>query len=230
MRRLELGCKRLGIALPDAELLLDEVSSLVGKADTGTLKLIITRGQTERGYASTVEMQPDRILYFWQQQTGNPDPVAEGAAIRTCQYRLAINPQLAGLKHLNRLDQVLARSEWSNPDIFEGLMLDYEGYLVEGTMSNVFIRQGNRLVTPSLDRCGVAGVVRQLLMDTAVEMGQPVEERRVKPEEIRDADALYLTNSLFGIVPVRALDTARWDKDSWAHPVLQRVEQQIFSP
>jgi 4-amino-4-deoxychorismate lyase len=119
---------------------------------------------------------------------------------------LAEQPTLAGIKHLNRLEQVLARAEWSDPAIAEGLMLDQSSRLIEGTMSNVFLVRGGVVYTPRLHRCGVAGIVRELVLQRLAAECAPVREADLTLDDVSAADEVFLTNSLIGIWPVLKID------------------------
>jgi 4-amino-4-deoxychorismate lyase len=131
--------------------------------------------------------------------------VSEGVDVRLCSTRLSRNPALAGIKHLNRLEQVMARSEWS--DAFqEGLMLDTSEQVVEGTMSNLFLVRDDALVTPDLSHCGVAGITRARVMERARAWGVSCQEDSVRVEDLWRADGLFLTNTLIGLWPVRSLE------------------------
>ncbi len=127
-----------------------------------------------------------------------------------CQTRLAVQPMLAGLKHLNRLEQVLARAEWSDAEVAEGLMCDVDGHLIEGVATNLFLVNNERIVTPDLRRCGVAGVMRQVLLEQLPGIELPMEVRDVAVEELDVADECFLTNAVVGVWPVaRILDRDR---------------------
>jgi 4-amino-4-deoxychorismate lyase len=141
---------------------------------------------------------------------------AQGAQVRICQLRLGHQPHLAGIKHLNRLEQVLAQNEWHNPDIHEGLLFDEDGRLVSGTKSNVFLVRAGTLITPNLSRCGVAGVTRARLMKIAHDAGLPGGEvDDIDLKMVLAADELLLCNSLIGLWRV-----ARLEDRSWHVPVL----------
>uniref|UniRef100_A0A8W7Q075 Aminodeoxychorismate lyase n=1 Tax=Anopheles coluzzii TaxID=1518534 RepID=A0A8W7Q075_ANOCL len=115
---------------------------------------------------------------------------------------LACQPRLAGIKHLNRLENVLARSEWADPDIHEGLMLDTRGLLVEATMSNVYLVTGQQILTPRLDQNGVQGMLRDWLFAHAPQLGYQLSEAELAPAQLHAADAVFLSNSLIGLWPV----------------------------
>jgi 4-amino-4-deoxychorismate lyase len=131
------------------------------------------------------------------------DP-SRGVAVRLCNTRLAINPVLAGIKHLSRLENVLARNEWHDSTIVEGLMMDTAGHLVEGTMSNIFVLSGGRLITPALTRCGVEGIIRQIIIEQlAPALSIPLVIRDMDISDVIKADSVFICNSLIGICPVR---------------------------
>lgn len=206
--RLQQGCSRLNIAFNELETLRDELNTVITQLDEDTIiKIIVTRGEGGRGYRPPSPQSPTRII------STHPMPdhstKQHGITLRFCNTSLSINPLLAGIKHLNRLEQVIARAEWDDDSIAEGLMLDPNGYLIEGTMSNVFVVMNNTLVTPSLESCGVAGVMRQQLIELAKQLGISVQVRPIIPSELNDADELFVCNSVIGIWPVTQIhDTA----------------------
>jgi 4-amino-4-deoxychorismate lyase len=206
LARLGDGCARLGLPLPDAAALRGELGAACAGVAAGVLKLVLTRGSGERGYRPPQRPAPRRILSLHPSPAVEADAAARGVRARSCTTRLAIGGPLAGLKHLNRLEQVLARAEWRDPGIAEGLMLDAEGTLVGGTMTNLFLLRAGVLHTPTLDRCGVAGVARGLVLECAPEVGLRVEQRRIAPDELAAADALFVCNAVVGIWPLREVD------------------------
>jgi 4-amino-4-deoxychorismate lyase len=212
LHRLHTGCARLGLQPFASALLAEEAESIINDTEHGVLKLIVTRGSGGRGYRVPESAGPTRImqLHPW------PDyPAAcsqEGVRTRLCEIRLGRNPALAGIKHLNRLEQVLARQEWNDADIREGLLTDTDGNLVEGTMSNVFIVSDGVLMTPDLFQCGVAGIMRTLVLELAEQQGLDPCIAPVGQETLMQADEVFLTNSLIGIWPVIALGETTWMK------------------
>jgi 4-amino-4-deoxychorismate lyase len=143
--------------------------------------------------------------------------------VRLCEARLGSNLQLAGIKHLNRLEQVLARQEWEEPDIREGLLLDEEGHVIEGTMSNLFAVKRGTLVTPDLTRCGVAGIMRTVVMEQAGHLGLDVSVKPLPLADVEQADELFLTNSLIGIWPVIGLENRTWSTG----PVSRQLQKRL---
>ena len=209
-QRLAADCASLRLLCPDEALLLAEIAQVAGALPRAVVKILLTRGSGQRGYAMPADAMPTRIVSAaaWG---GYPAERAEhGVAVRWCDTRLAIQPLLAGIKHLNRLENVFARSEWHDPAIAEGLMLDMDGTVVEGTMSNLFIVHAGELLTPPLDRCGVSGAMRACVLDAAANLGIPVREGRLQPGDVLAADEAFVCNSLAGIWPLRQLGSRQW--------------------
>jgi 4-amino-4-deoxychorismate lyase len=200
MERLQHGCKVLGLPMPDIQQLHDEALSLCGSEERAVIKLVITRGSGGRGYRPPQHVLPQRILfrYPWPDYSD----LSQGIQLRVCQTPLACNPALAGIKHLNRLEQVLARAEWDDVATHEGLMCDLDGQVKEGTMSNLFWVDEGQLFTPDLSRCGVAGVMRAQVMALARDLGIRVHTAEIHPDELVQMDEIFITNSLIGIWPV----------------------------
>ncbi len=210
--RLSDDCQRLGIVCPAARLLLSEIEVLSHDAAACVIKIVITRGESGRGYAVPALAQPTRVLVMSSLPEYPERHVTEGIAMQICQTRLALQPQLAGIKHLNRLENVLARMEWTDAGIAEGLMLDIEGRVIEGTMSNLFVRHGTTYSTPDLSRCGVAGVTRDRVIEMLGQRGCAVTTRALTLEEVLTADEVWICNSLIGAWQVRSLGEQTWEK------------------
>lgn len=204
LRRLQSGAERLGIT-PPAEQAVARLCALAsGGRRLGTLKLIYTRGSGPRGYAPPPAPHPVLAAGFSAAVPAAVPPV--GIAVRCCATPAAVSPALAGLKSLARLEHVLARAEWSGSEFAEGLMFDPDGNLVCGTMSNVFIVDGQALVTPQLDRSGVHGVMREHVLALAQGAGVPVREARISRAVLLAADDVFLTNSQVGLLPVARVE------------------------
>ncbi|VXB63281.1 aminodeoxychorismate lyase [Pseudomonas sp. 8O] len=209
MTRLADGCQRLSIP-HDPVLMASELQAFAEQLGEGVAKLIVTRGEGQRGYAPPQPCQPLRILQAAPLPQYPAVHAEQGVRLFPCVTRLAEQPLLAGLKHLNRLEQVLARAEWQDAEHAEGLMRDSSGRVIEGVYSNLFLVIDGGLVTADLSRCGVAGVMRAEILQQAQLLGQSVELRDVSFDELLDADEVFLCNSLYGIWPVRALQERHW--------------------
>ncbi len=223
-RRLQAGCQRLGIADVDYDGLDGEVRARAREAGNAVLKIIVTRGSGGRGYRADQVRQSNRIMRL----SPLPEPpraaAEQGIRTRLCGLRLAIQPALAGIKHLNRLEQVLARREWSDPAIAEGLLLDQQGRLVEGTMSNLFLVRDGELLTADLSDCGVAGILRSVIIDQAA-AGQLVCRRlALATDDLATADEAFVCNSLIGIWPVTRVAGVA---ELRVGPVTRRLQQVL---
>lgn len=210
LQRLRDGCERLLIPCPDAELLAAELRQCAAGRQSAVLKLVVSRGVGGRGYRQPETIVPTRVCSAHPWPVYPHDFQQQGAALRFCRQTLTAGPALAGIKHLNRLEQVLARAEWCGDDVQEGLMLDERGLVIEGTMSNLFVVRAGGLLTPALDRCGVAGIVRALLLRLAAREGLPLTVGAVSREAVLQADELFVCNSVIGIWPVVRLADRSW--------------------
>ncbi len=205
LQRLQRDCMRLGMVL-DLNALREEIVTLLAAQSSGILKIVVTRDSVLRGYAVSARAPAERFLLFYPQRFGDDTRTRDGIVVRVCRQRLSEQPALAGMKHLNRLEQVLARAEWSDTGIAEGLMLDTAGRLVEGTMSNVFLVRGGRVLTPRVHRCGVAGVMRDIIFCQLSQRCAPIIEMDLTLDDLYAADEVFLSNSVNGIWPVRQIE------------------------
>ncbi|MBS0557428.1 MAG: aminodeoxychorismate lyase [Proteobacteria bacterium] len=223
MQRLTEGCARLALAAPDTSMLAREAASVGAGTERSVVRITLTRGSGPRGYAPPAQAQPVRIVSASPMPEVAPDCYHRGVRMRRCDLRVSAQPRLAGIKHLNRLENVLARAEWSDPSIAEGLLCDAHGNVVGATAANVFAVLDGRLVTPALERCGVAGVARAQVLawreDCAV--------RDLPMDELMRADEIFLTNAVRGIIPVASLDDRCWPLGP-ATCVLQRQWHELF--
>ncbi|WP_217705797.1 aminodeoxychorismate lyase [Peristeroidobacter soli] len=211
-QRLFTGCARLGIAPPDRPALLREIAQVTAGADRGVLKIIVTRGAGGRGYRPGSAMSSNRVVAL---HPFNPAPPG-ALRLRWCDIRLGRNARLAGIKHLNRLEQVLAQSEWREGEADEGLMLDTEGEVVCATSANVFIVREGALLTPDLRFSGVRGVMRARVIEAAAKLDLAVSEEPLWPHDLETASEVFITNAVRGIRSVASLDSLQWSETSMA--------------
>jgi 4-amino-4-deoxychorismate lyase len=209
-RKLQADCGRLGIECPGEPEFGTDIERIVSTEPDCVVKLIVTRGQGGRGYAAPAHAVPTRVAASFPLPAPRPGWDEHGVRARWCTARLADQPALAGVKHLNRLENVLARNEWNDADIAEGLMCDGAGQVIAGTMSNVFILEADRLVTPVLERCGVEGVQRSRVIALAQSLGVRSSIEPITPRRLLAADQVYLTNSVIGAWWLSALDVRTW--------------------
>lgn len=216
--RLLDGAERLRIPVRPQALdrcLADTLTA--APSGTGLIKLILTRGPGGRGYLPPARPIPSLFGQHGSVPVWSPLLRREGIETGLCSEPLE-RDALAGLKHLNRLPQVLARMEVARRDWHEGLLLDRRGCPLEATAMNLFALFGDTLWTPALDAAGVAGVGRDWLLSRAREQGRPVQVRLRPLSHLRTADSVFLINSVVGVLPVRKLA-------QWVWPVTEPVRQ-----
>ncbi len=220
--RLLDGCRRLAITFDDAPALEEEVHRLAAENRDAVIKVIVTRGGGARGYRPPFPAKPTRIVLVLPPPDHPDDFRLHGVAARFCRKRLADNPDLAGIKHLNRLEQVMARMEWRE-EYQEGIMLDGRDQVIEGTMSNIFVVDGGALQTPLLDCCGVKGVMRDWIIEACRRRDIPVREARLSREDLLRADGVFLCNALIRVWPIRRLEGGRDYDVRPVHDLLQKL-------
>lgn len=210
LERLANGCRVLGFAPPAEQDLREEIERLAAEDERAIVKLIVTRGPaTVRGYAVSGREQATRVAIRYPWPVEDPVLQQQGVSVRVAAMRLGENPALAGLKHCNRLEQILARAEPEAASAAESLMLSRSGKLISGTMTNVFLIDGSsqapRLRTPAIDMCGVAGVMRRVVLRQAARSGVAAMVCDLEPADLAAATEVFLTNARVGIWPVGRL-------------------------
>lgn len=207
-RKLHADCQALDILCPAQTILEKELQQLALDEPDCVVKIIVSRGEGGRGYSVPTSVSPNRVVLsspapqypirFWR----------EGVKLHVCEIRMSHQPRLAGIKHLNRLENVLARMEWDDASIPEGLLLDADGWVIEGTMSNIFMRVGQKLITPDLSTCGVAGLQRDRILKHAPTLGLTPEISYVTLPTLLQAEEIFVCNSVIGVWPVRQIGAA----------------------
>jgi 4-amino-4-deoxychorismate lyase len=204
VERLCASAERLALAIPDTDAILAEVQRLAHGLDQAVARVTVTAGVGERGYARPRPARSTTVIGVGALSLA-AEPYRDGIALRLCDTRLGDQPLLAGMKHLNRLEQVLARAEWDDASCQEGLMADQQGRVICATAANLFAVVGGRLVTPPVDRCGVAGVARAEVLAAGM-----VDIDHLTPQQLVEADEVFLTSAVRGILPVRAFAGRTW--------------------
>ncbi|MDP8567140.1 aminodeoxychorismate lyase [Methylophilus aquaticus] len=229
---LVADCSKIQMVCPSAEFLMQEFKYFMASAEANTrlasvIKIIITRGEGARGYAPPAICEPTRVFVQSPMPVYPSEIYTQGVALYTCQTRLAYQPVLAGIKHLNRLENVLARAELKDPRFFDGLLLDYDNQVIEAVSGNLFIRKADTVFTPALDSCGVAGVMRQKILDWYKTQGQAVIVAPIDKAALLDADAVVVVNSVYGILQVSQIDEQRLATDDWAGQLRLRLNYGV---
>ncbi|MFM9834671.1 MAG: aminodeoxychorismate lyase [Methylophilaceae bacterium] len=213
-QKLVADCGAIGIVCPSPELLMSDLQQLFDMNEIAVAKIIISRGEGERGYKPPAITAPMRLIIKSEMPEYPASHFSQGVQLHVCQTRLAYQPKLAGVKHLNRLENVLARMEWHDPSVSEGLMLDFQGNVIECTSANIFARFGDTLLTPSLDLCGIAGITRQRILALAHTFGLKPQIESLDFQKLLAADEVIICNSLYGAWQVRGLQTKIWPKNT----------------
>ena len=229
--RLTSSCERLKIALGDVAIVRQEIEHAASGAAVSLIKLIVTRGAAvARGYAPSGKESATRVLlrYAWPQE--DTTAWTDGVRVEVARMRLGENAALAGMKHLNRLEQVLARSEVPGTEAAELLLFSSSGRLISGTMSNVFIVRHGRLVTPRIDVCGVAGVMRRVVLREAAKAGVVADEGVLSEGDLQGADEVFATNARIGIWPVRAIGSRSLEPGAVTRRVQGLIEPMLAKP
>ena len=229
MARLSLGCERLGLEGPAEGALRELVDELLANTRVDRhyciAKIVVSAADQGRGYGRTTPSPVVTRLALFAASPLEHTQYEDGVEIDTCGTRLAVGSAHAGLKTLNRLEQVLGRSEIQSTGVFEGLMLDGDDRLICGTMSNVFLVKDKTLVTPVLERCGVAGVMRAEVLEQCANHDVPVDVRDLVLADLRCADEIFLSNSQFGVLPVSRCGELVWPVGNVTRALRQRLAQ-----
>lgn len=224
-RKLARDCDALAIPCPPEELLSREIGLAAGAANA-VVKLIVTRGSGQRGYAPPQTVSPTRIVMS-APVTSYPEEFArDGIKVHWCRTRVASLPRLAGVKHLNRLDNVLARAEWNDDAVPEGLMRGEDDNIIGGTMTNLFIAEDERLITPKLSTCGVAGVTRERIIETGRRRGLDCREEVITQARLIGAQEVLLVNSVIGVWPVRECAGHGWKPGPFSGRVKEWLDEE----
>jgi 4-amino-4-deoxychorismate lyase len=225
LQRLARGCERLNIPCPSMPALRDDIAAAVAVAPPlAMLKIVITRGSTRRrGYAPQGNEVPRRLVSVWPSEP-LPAEIKSGVELALASLTLGEQPALAGIKHLNRLEQVLAAGQARRAGVFDVLMRLASGEVVCGSMCNVFAVASGRLLTPPVDRAGVAGVLRGVVQRECARLGLDCAEQRLSLEQLLAADEAFITNARIGVVPVRAVGEHRFTMNSVALRLQAHVE------
>ncbi len=220
-QKLVADCAAIGIVCPSAELLMSDFLQLFSIEDIDSekqevAKIMITRGEGERGYKPPAVTTPTRVIIRSAMPQYAKESYAGGVQLHVCNTRLSSQVKLAGVKHLNRLENILARMEWRDEGIFDGVLLDQQGNVIECTMSNIFARFDKVLVTPDLSECGVAGITRQRICDVSSALNLTAEVAPLSLSRMLQADELFICNSLYGAFQVSKIGDTTWVQQALA--------------
>lgn len=240
IERLQAGCQLLKIpwSVEDASNLKKECFEVLqlNAAVHGIIKIIVTRGEGGRGYNPQRSKTPSRIVSYFKVASVPRANYRDGVVVKLCRTPLGCNARLAGLKHLNRLEQVLATDEWQGSLYSEGLMRDGSGAVIEATKSNLFLVKDGKLITPSLTECGVKGVMRRYILEHAPRLGIKTSEQTVSLDHLALGQEVFICNSVVGIWPVIALQgeqlphTVKWQKGRVTEELQRMIQSNLGLP
>ena len=231
LERMRSGAEQLKMDAAAIDNFQSDISSLLEKHKVThcVIKLILTRGQSVRGYRSSSPQRPTRIVLLGDLPQYPEEYATQGIKACFCQHPVSSNSQLAGIKHLNRLDNVLARNEWGN-EYQEGIMLNDSGNVIEGTMSNIFAVKNKQLYTPSLSDSGVDGIIRGQILSMAQQQDIETHIVEINKEELKNMEEIFVCNSIIGIWPVTSLNEKTFNRGALtkvlSHTLQQRMHMQ----
>ena len=216
LRRIKDGCQLMQINLPFDEEIIRQ-RNLILKASlkekkSGLLKMLVTRGVGGRGYKFERNMIPTIIFLSLPKPKVKKEYFKQGVVVKICKTQLSKNTNLFGYKHLNRLDSVLARSEWEDKNIFEGIFVDSKRNILEGTMTNIFFVHEKTLITPPIIDSGINGVMRQVIIDKAKFFFDKLVIQKINLRDVEKFDQMFLTNSVLKVIPVIRFEKKKFIK------------------
>ncbi len=217
--RMKLGCDRLKISMIDETLWLSDIKKAFSlmKIDNCIVKLVLSRGESLRGYSYKDNIRPIRITIVSELKKNNQD---KRFSLEFCNSGYNSNPKLAGIKHCNRLEQVIARA---GIKVDDGIMLDENENVVSVTQGNIFCIQGNRLITPNLDKCGIEGTRRAVIIKIAVDLGFDINIKNLSVAELLRSDEVFISNSIQGVGPVNQIEDFVYSK----HKITEIISETL---
>ena len=217
-QRLQTSAEKLKIACPQEHLLLDDIAKLLDKNESGSnseaacaIKIIVSRGAGERGYQFSKNTAASRIVLLSAVEAGHSSLLSNqllSGELFICKQQVSINENLAGIKHLNRLENVLARNEWNDKaknNVIDGLMLNANQHVIEGTMSNLFAIKDKQLFTPCLSLSGINGIMRGVIIELAEKSNIKTSAINLTLDDLSSMDELFISNSLIAMKAVTKL-------------------------
>ena len=226
--RLNLGCRKLKIKNIEESIWIKDIKKALSLTSQKNcvIKLILSRGNSLRGYSYPDDILPVRVVIISELKKVKEK---KSFSLDYAESGYHSNPILAGIKHCNRIEQILARSTLKRD---EAVMLDENQNIISVTQGNIYFIFGKRLVTPKLDRCGVIGSRRSLILDLAESLEMIVEQTNISKNEIKKADEVFISNSIIGIQSVSSIEDCQFPKSSITEQInkaFESVTQDIKS-
>ena len=215
---LSHDAKSIQIDIPSSRILLNDVKKLFSEPGDFVGKFIITRGVSARGYQFKKNIKCTRILLKNKFTPIQKETAMEGVCLQVCKQRLSKNSMLSGIKHLNRLENVLAKTELEKEN-FDGILLDSDGHVNECISSTIIMRVGGTLYFPSQHGAGVSGVTKKIIIDNIKYLGFKIKIKEILLEELKKSDEVVITNSIIGAIPIRKINNKKWKSFKLAYEI-----------
>ena len=196
--------------LPEVQIdLLKEIA--LANPNSG-IKLLISRGVGGRGYSAVNCSDITTVISIFELPSHYSQLQKSGVRLLKSEVQLASQPLLAGLKHLNRLEQVLIKSYSIDDGFDDWLVVDSNNNVIEASMANLFFLRDGAWITPTISRCGVAGVMREQVIYQLLELGFNVEMTDIAFNELKQIEHIFMTNSLMGAIDVTQITDMSFNK------------------
>lgn len=227
LAKLTQGAQRLGFLWHPSARLINQLEQLALTQGDACVKLLLSRGVGGRGYAAPIHCLINEVVFLsdfpqhyalWQN---------EGISLFPSEVLLAKQPRLAGIKHLNRLEQVLIKSIELPMGFDDWLVLDSDGNVIESSMANLFFIKDKMVFTPALTHSGVAGMMREQVIYTLIDLGFNIDVKQINYNELPQFEHCFMTNSLLGLVDINRIDTLYYSKSSFSETLRQTLHLNL---
>lgn len=223
LARLVQGAYRLGFQWEVTESLIEQLKQLTLNQDHGGIKLLLSRGMGGRGYAAPKFSKVNEVVSLFEVPPHYVHWQKKGISLTLSELRLSQQPRLAGIKHLNRLEQVLIKSAQLPKGFDDWLVLDTDKRVIESSMANLFFIKGKEALTPAMTHSGVAGMMREQVIYTLIELGYDVDVSEVNYGDLALFEHVFMTNSLLGLVDINRIDKITYSKSSLSDTLRQHL-------
>ncbi|WP_153914939.1 aminodeoxychorismate lyase [Shewanella sp. TC10] len=204
--RLQQTCQRLGFSIPDINSISQRLNVHAQTLRQGCIKLLLSRGVGGRGYTAPESPNISEVISLHDVPASYANWQACGISLALSPVLLGKQPLLAGMKHLNRLEQVLVKQQALPESVDDWLVLDADNYVVESSMANIFIVKGEQVITPAMNQCGVSGVMREQVIDALLTNNIVVMAKAISLTDLQNAEHVFITNSLLGMVNINSIN------------------------
>lgn len=222
-KKIVEDCRAIKITPPKEKILLSDIKLLFKNNKKAVGKFIISRGVSERGYKFDDTITHNRFLTKTKMPVYPKEYFKFGVNLHVCKQKLYPSV-LSGVKHLNRLENIMARQEWKGDDYADGILLNQDGHVIECISSNIFMRIGKVIYTPKINNVGIKGVTREMIFKIAAKLGFKIKEIIFNMEKLLKADEVFITNSLFGAIQVRKIKNKSWQHQELASLFKNKLE------